>query len=62
MKLTPETKLALEKAIAIGAIPGQLFRSWWWSMFCHRKRDKLIQGIIDGKSWRFAYLDAKEFK
>lgn len=32
----------------------------YWDIFVPSKRDKLIEGLKIGKSWMFAFRDAKE--
>jgi len=59
-ELTKAEQTKLDKAVRNCTYHYQLFRVIWWSWFYPNKAEKLIAGVMDGKSWRFAYEDAKK--
>jgi len=56
-KLTKQEEETLDKLYGIPIL--QLFTLVMWDIFYPVKRDKLLDGLIAGKSWKFAYKDAK---
>jgi len=59
-ELTKSEQVKLDIAVRQNNNEWQLFKLVWWDWFCPKKRDMFIEGIMAGKSWRFAYEDAKK--
>jgi hypothetical protein len=57
-KLTPELKELLDKNIEFASMK-EVFIFALWDIFCPQKRDKVIEGLKNGKMWKFAFNDIK---
>jgi hypothetical protein len=66
MRIDKETKIQLDKAI--DSQPFSFPFIWnvcvimWWDLFQPKKIYEFLKGIRNGKSFHFAYLDAKYLK